>query len=257
MYGYIYLTTNLVNGHKYVGKHKSLEFDLSYKGSGKLISRAFEKYGFDNFKVEILKECDSLEDLNQSEIVEISKRNAQESSEYYNIASGGEGWSSHWSSPGYKEEFSKKFSGSGNPFYGKHHTEESKEKRNMTMKERYENDPEHKRKISECQIGKHHSEETRAKISESVSKGKKGKLPLNNGERVIYRDPSEFEEYFKQGWSRGDLPRRKRSQDEIDRMRKSVSGLICVTNEITFRRVKPEEVQFYLDQGWRKGRPRR
>ncbi len=48
MYGYIYLTTNLINKKKYVGQHKSSKFDERYKGSGKLIKKAFKKYGKEN-----------------------------------------------------------------------------------------------------------------------------------------------------------------------------------------------------------------
>ena len=45
MYGYIYETTNLINGKKYIGKRVSKTFDKYYKGSGKLLRKAFTKYG--------------------------------------------------------------------------------------------------------------------------------------------------------------------------------------------------------------------
>ena len=54
MYGYIYLTTNLINGRVYVGKHKSSKYDSSYYGSGKAIKNALKKYGVENFSNEIL-----------------------------------------------------------------------------------------------------------------------------------------------------------------------------------------------------------
>ena len=34
MFGYIYETTNLIDGKKYIGKHKSKTFDRNYYGSG-------------------------------------------------------------------------------------------------------------------------------------------------------------------------------------------------------------------------------
>lgn len=94
MYGYIYLTTNLINNKKYIGQHKASEFDPNYKGSGTYLWNAINKYGWDNFKCEIIKECFSSEELNKSEIEEIQKRKATTSDMYYNITSGGEGgWS--------------------------------------------------------------------------------------------------------------------------------------------------------------------
>lgn len=66
MYGYIYKTTNLINNKIYIGKHKSNLFDINYYGSGKIIRRALNKYGKDSFKLELLEECGSLEELSES-----------------------------------------------------------------------------------------------------------------------------------------------------------------------------------------------
>jgi hypothetical protein len=90
MYGYIYETTNLINGKKYIGKHVSKDFDEKYKGSGKALKRAIKKYGFENFNCKILKECYSEEELNDSEIFYIQACGADTSNDYYNISSGGE-----------------------------------------------------------------------------------------------------------------------------------------------------------------------
>ena len=90
---YVYLTTNLVNDKKYIGKHstdKSIEDD-NYLSSGVLIAKAISKYGRNNFRREILHHCDSEEEAFDLEIEEIKKRNAIDDDMYYNLATGGEG----------------------------------------------------------------------------------------------------------------------------------------------------------------------
>jgi NADH pyrophosphatase NudC (nudix superfamily) len=89
-YGFIYETTNLINGMKYIGQHKrsgSVEDpdDTWYLGSGKIISRAIMKHGKENFSRTILCECNNQEDLNNIEEYFIKLYNAHESKEYYNI----------------------------------------------------------------------------------------------------------------------------------------------------------------------------
>ena len=90
-YGYIYETTNQINGRKYIGKHKSQSFDSDYKGSGKILRLAYNKYGWENFSVRLLCLCFSKEELDNEEIFLIDYFNAVESHDYYNIARGGDG----------------------------------------------------------------------------------------------------------------------------------------------------------------------
>lgn len=91
MYGYIYLTTNLVNGRKYIGQHKSNTFDSKYLGSGKILKQAILKEGVQNFTLDILEVCESKEQLDQAEAYYIQKYNAVESSDFYNLKEGGLG----------------------------------------------------------------------------------------------------------------------------------------------------------------------
>ena len=91
MYGYIYITTNLVNGKRYIGKHKSECFDENYKGSGVYLNSAISKYGWDNFRCELIESFDTREELNIAEKKYIQKYDAVNSCEFYNIALGGEG----------------------------------------------------------------------------------------------------------------------------------------------------------------------
>lgn len=92
MYGYIYITTNLINGKKYIGQKKANTFLAEgYLGSGKLLLRAIEKYGRNQFKTELLEECFDQESLDSAERKWISQYDAANSSEFYNIADGATG----------------------------------------------------------------------------------------------------------------------------------------------------------------------
>ena len=99
MYGYIYLTTNVTNGMKYIGKHKSEEFDPDYFGSGKILLQSLYKID-DNgrrykdsskFTRVILHWCKDKDELNKYEAFFIDKYNAVESPEFYNLTKGGTG----------------------------------------------------------------------------------------------------------------------------------------------------------------------
>ena len=69
MIGYIYLTTNLINGKKYIGRRKSNKFlGESYLGSGTHLKNAVKKYGRENFRVDLIEEIDTTyEDLVERE----------------------------------------------------------------------------------------------------------------------------------------------------------------------------------------------
>ena len=89
MFGYIYKITNLKNNKIYIGQHKGEVFDKRYFGSGKIIKLAFEKYGKENFKIEILEWCNSFEELNKKEEYYIEHYNSRNNDIGYNIRLGG------------------------------------------------------------------------------------------------------------------------------------------------------------------------
>ena len=98
MVGYIYITTNLINGRQYIGFHLSPEFDESYKGSGTVLLMAIEKYGWENFECHILPSinnvptiCDTLGQLMYSEWYYIKYYNCVKDRHYYNLKEGGTG----------------------------------------------------------------------------------------------------------------------------------------------------------------------
>jgi len=55
IYGYIYLTTNLVNGRRYVGQHLKIKLDKNYYGSGIYIKNGLRKYKKKNFNLQLLE----------------------------------------------------------------------------------------------------------------------------------------------------------------------------------------------------------
>lgn len=122
MYGYIYKTTNLCNGKIYIGQKKSTKFlGESYLGSGVAFLQAVKKYGKDSFSVELIEECESAVKLNEREIHWIAEYNATDPAIGYNISTGG----GITCLPGEK-----------NPFYHKHHTEETRQKMRDAHKHR-------------------------------------------------------------------------------------------------------------------------
>jgi len=66
-YFFVYETTNLVNGRKYRGIHKTKKINDNYLGSGLSFVNAIKKYGKENFKREILEFCNSYDELLERE----------------------------------------------------------------------------------------------------------------------------------------------------------------------------------------------
>jgi len=72
---YNYITTNLINGKQYIGKHSTNNIDDDYLGSGAMLRRAIKKYGKQNFKREILCMCKSDSEALENEEKYISEYN--------------------------------------------------------------------------------------------------------------------------------------------------------------------------------------
>ena len=140
----IYKTINLLNNKIYVGQDS--KNNSNYFGSGKYLISSIKKYGKENFKKEIICECNSDEELNEKEKYWIEALNCKVPNGY-NISNGGDG------------------------VVGRKHTEEEK----VQMRERMKGNKyslgfkcreETKEKLRIKSTGKIHSIETRNKISE-------------------------------------------------------------------------------------------
>ena len=195
-YNYIYLITNQVNNKIYVGKHHTDNLDDGYMGSGKLIKKAIQKYGIENFTKEYLAFCDTEEKLNWFEKFYIKKYKARESG--YNLTDGGDGMIGYKHTDEYKKHMSALMStlhkGSGNPMYGKNAEDymtleaikEKHRKLSESNKGKHFMTVERKQKISEMNKGKtspmkgkHHTEEAKQKLS-AANKGKHNHKGENN-----------------------------------------------------------------------------
>lgn len=87
---YIYMTTHLTNGKRYIGQHYG-ELNDKYYGSGIIITKIINKEGTKNLLKEILYICHSREEADQKEKEFINKFDAVNSPDFYNLQEGGTG----------------------------------------------------------------------------------------------------------------------------------------------------------------------
>jgi group I intron endonuclease len=82
----VYKITNKINNKYYIGKHKTKDLNDGYFGSGKVLKKAIQKYGIENFSKEILHTFDNELEMNarEKELVVISEQT-------YNLCEGGQG----------------------------------------------------------------------------------------------------------------------------------------------------------------------
>lgn len=149
---YLYKITNLVNDKIYFGKAHNIKHRWNgHKNAAKrktpgdyfYIHKAMNKYGFDNFKIEIIEEFEIEKEALNAEIAAIAKYNTKDRSIGYNLTDGGDGGSGYKFTDEQRANLSRakkgKYTGSENPFWGKKHTEEFKAGHAVTMKSIYEN----------------------------------------------------------------------------------------------------------------------
>lgn len=68
MFGYVYKTTDLLNGKIYIGQHSKQKFDKYYIGSGRKLLLRLKEIGRKNFKTEILEWCETQKELCDREV---------------------------------------------------------------------------------------------------------------------------------------------------------------------------------------------
>lgn len=250
--GFIYKITNIINGDNYIGQttkdvNKRFNQHVSrsnHDKSNNKFHNAIKHYGKENFKVQIIEECDD-ELLNDRETYWINHyRKINEAK--YNIAGGGYNSPFKYKTPEEirdivnktKKTMSEKSeeelkeihkkcgrAGESNPNFG------GSEKHKLGCKMFYKNNPGVHKGKNNSFYGKHHSEETKERLSNihkgncynpmfkiqsgenNFNYGKHGKDASNHREvRITFSDGSymDFEtrkqlgEYF--GYSNGNKP---------------------------------------------------
>lgn len=160
--GFVYRWTNKINNKWYIGSHQG-SIDDGYRASGLLISKAFKKYGVENFEREILYTGENFRMEEERILVELDAENHKLSYNLKNAAIGGSfkleknGMyrkthliearinisnslkENYKNKPELATNHSKKMKGSGNPMYGRGHSEFTKNKiritKNMNIEE--------------------------------------------------------------------------------------------------------------------------
>lgn len=107
-----------INAHKCATKY----------GKNILLHNSIRKYGWDAHSLEVIEEVeDSLMNEREMYWIEKLKTYCYDNKQGLNMTKGGEGQRSTWMhKTELRDFFSKRFSGNGNPFYGKNHSEETK-----------------------------------------------------------------------------------------------------------------------------------
>ena len=130
----IYKYTNKLNGKIYIGQTvRTLEERLKehMRKNKTIIDKALNKYGIDNFEIEILCKCNDVNELNEKEIYYIKLYNSLIPNGYNQCYGGGNTMGYHHkdiSKQKMSEHKKGKKTGVNNPFYGKTHSEETKKR---------------------------------------------------------------------------------------------------------------------------------
>lgn len=220
-YYLIYKITNLTNNKVYIGKHETENKNDDYFGSGKLIRKAIEKHGIENFKKEILFECPSKEEMDRKEREIVNERFVK-SKNTYNLKIGGDGGFDFINNE-CRDKLYKNQKIAQETMHEMLQTD--KDFRNFYIDKltKAMNRPEVKEKMSKSikaqrardgswWTGKKHKEESKIKIGKASSINQRGSGNSQYGTVWIYNEElkqskkikkEELEKYLSLGWKKG------------------------------------------------------
>lgn len=183
----VYMHKNKINGKMYIGiTSRPPEVRWGNNGSQYTSTKnpcfynAIKKYGWDNFEHIILFENLTEQDAKSKERELIAKYHTcvyDDNKMGYNMTFGGEGLLGHVASEETRRKMSESKTGEKNSFYGKHHSDEAKQK--MSQDRQGKNTGE-----ENPFYGRTHSEETKQKLSEYASERTGDKNP-NYGSHTL------------------------------------------------------------------------
>lgn len=248
---YIYSITNLLDGRVYIGISKKKSCDsVNYMGSGNLIKEAIKTLGKENFKKEILFECEcTYSELQLMEVAYIAKYNTTDRLVGYNISIGGDG-----------------NEGKTNGMYGKGHTKEAIAKMNKAKDVARKEDPSYgkwseaaKLKASERWkirqfikplLPNGHSEASKKKISEAIKRQyAEGRTP----NRRVFSDEQRLRNSQMQKGELGNFYGKKHTPDTrqrmLDKARAGSPGVIQYDLSMNIIKVY-EKIQDARDNGF-------
>lgn len=205
----VYCHTNKVNDKKYVGITGQDIKERWRNGNGYKsghLKNAIGKYGWNNFKHEVLHKNVTKEEAEKLEIYYIALWHLTDEDKGYNLCIGGNTTVGYNHTEESKEKMSQSHiglsKGINNPMYNKHHTEEIKTKISERNKEFYNNKEHHpltgRYGENNPNYGKRRTEEQREKISRAltgrafskehinnISKAQKGKIISDKQKQIV------------------------------------------------------------------------
>lgn len=254
-FNYFYKITNLINGHFYYGIHSTDNLDDGYMGSGTRLKATYKKYGMENFEKEILKFFNTRKEASDYEAEMVTETLIKEDN-CYNIKKGGDDFD---------------LSGLVSVF-------DTKEKKNIFIpQERFYYENIRGRYVAQMHgkvnVLRKEDNERLIITQEEFNKNKdkyitfgKGKVTVKDKYNNFYQ-VSVDDERYKNGelvpvWSG-----RKHNAQDIEKMKKTLKqinhqqgdknsqyGTCWITNGEVNKKVKKEELDFYVSDGWHKGR---
>lgn len=242
-YNFVYKTTNNLNGDYYYGVHQTNDLNDGYLGSGKILWRAINKYGKENFTREIVQYFSNINNAYRLEAAIVTSELVSDP-HCYNIALGGFGGNLI---EGFSEEqrniIKTKISSSrkGIAAWNK-----GLNKQNNVHVAKYS------KTLKEHEI----SEETRKKISES----NKGKTAWNTGKKNCFSEDAiqkmrrAKENYIP--WSKGkkQTPEHIRNHAESLRQSGKMKNKKWINNGSETKFINVSDIELFLNNGWQLGR---